>query len=237
MDVVAWSLVAHFQYKHYILRGLQWDKYPPLLDPKLYLVSFPYMEGSMEWFGKWFKGLETSHTNLRINSVHCHVWNIIVIMKEDNLPQPQCPGCNIVLPWLTLNKRHPNTALCTGGAKRNHWSLAEEEAWAGYKTAFWEYSHPLSMVTSFSYLIRILTEMEYEFPAVVYKGESGLGSRGSWVGMVKTRRHWGSSTWPLYRKSFFSARRCGYVARWHWTCGYIQIVLTSMQKVDNVIPT
>ena len=108
-----------------------------------------------------------TRTNLRIHCVHCHVWDMVVITEESNLPHPQCPDCDMFLPWTALNRCHPETSLCAWGVERKGRQLMEEESQAGAVTEFWAYDRPLKIVLSFNYLGRLLTETDDNWQAAI----------------------------------------------------------------------
>ena len=102
------------------------------------------------------RGGQETHTNFRIHSVHCHVWDMLVILKEGNNSHPRCSYCDIILPWVALKPRHPEIDLCAQGAERKRRRMAEEEYQAGAVTAVQDYDRPLEIVSSFKYLRHLL---------------------------------------------------------------------------------
>ena len=46
---------------------------------------------------------------MRVNFLHFHVWDTVIILEEGNLYQPLCPLCNILVPWRSLNVSHKST--------------------------------------------------------------------------------------------------------------------------------
>ena len=63
------------------------------------------------------RGRSSTRVNLRIQFLHHHVRDKIVIMGEGNCPHPLCPACEIFVTWETTNKRHPKTVIYTGERK------------------------------------------------------------------------------------------------------------------------
>ena len=51
-------------------------------------------------------------TNLRIHFLYRHVQDTVVILEEGNLPHPHCTACDMFIPWLALNLRQQDMALC-----------------------------------------------------------------------------------------------------------------------------
>ena len=56
---------------------------------------------------------------MRVHFLYLHVLDTVVIMDEGNLPHPRCTQCNIMVPRLAMNGRHPATAQFARGAERN----------------------------------------------------------------------------------------------------------------------
>ena len=66
-----------------------------------------------------------------------------------------------------MNVCHPNTVQCTKGAERKQYSLLVEEIQAGMERALQASVWTLNLVTSFKYLVLILTTLYYDCPLVV----------------------------------------------------------------------
>ena len=47
---------------------------------------------------------------MRVNFWYQHVRDTVVILEEGNLLHPQCPMCDMLVPWRTLNGTHQRTA-------------------------------------------------------------------------------------------------------------------------------
>ena len=75
------SLVAHCQYQNGKGWYPHWVETPKPPDPRLYRVSLPIAEMSVEVPVEGCKGLEKTYTNLRIDFVHRHVKNTILMME------------------------------------------------------------------------------------------------------------------------------------------------------------
>ena len=52
---------------------------------------------------------------MRVHLLHWHGRYTVIILEDGNLPHPQCPLCNILVPWKALNGRHIATAQCAKG--------------------------------------------------------------------------------------------------------------------------
>ena len=94
-------------------------------------------------------GWGESSTELRIHSVHCHVWDTIVILEEGNRPRPLCTSCDMFVPWGVLNGRHTTMVLYRRGEERKRRLLAAKEVWTRADTAFKVHIQPLTMLLYF----------------------------------------------------------------------------------------
>ena len=72
-------------------------------------------------------GALATRTAMRVQFVHRHVQDTVVMLEEGNLPHPWCPRCNLQVPSKALNGRHLGTAQCKKGAERKRRRLAETE--------------------------------------------------------------------------------------------------------------
>ena len=90
----------------------------------------------------------------------------MIILEEINLPHPQCPQCNMMVPWRDLNGSHLATSQCTEGSERRKRRLAEEELWESSERAFQAYVTPLENGTEFKYLGKVMTAGDYDWPEV-----------------------------------------------------------------------
>ena len=86
---------------------------------------------------------------MRVNFVHRHVHDIVVLLEEGNLPLPRCPRCNLQVSRKALNGRHLETKQCRAGADRKLQRLAEAEGEAATERAFHAYRKKLRAVTDF----------------------------------------------------------------------------------------
>ena len=79
-----------------------------------------------------------------------HVWDIVIILEEGNLPYPRYSQCNMMFPWRALNSRHHATAMCKKGAERKtHW-MAEAELQVSTERAFDTYGKEMETVSTSS---------------------------------------------------------------------------------------
>ena len=56
-----------------------------------------------------------------------HVWDIVVILEEVNLPHPRLSRCDMLVPWRALNGKHHDTAMCRKEAERKRLRMTETE--------------------------------------------------------------------------------------------------------------
>ena len=86
---------------------------------------------------------------MRMHFCSRHVWDILIILEEGNLPHPRCSQCYMLVPWLALNGRHHATAMCRKGAERKRQRMAEAELRDRTERAFEAYWKPLETVATF----------------------------------------------------------------------------------------
>ena len=73
------------------------------LTKHMQMIQFP-VEGCL--------GGASNQANLRVNFLHRHTRDTIVIMEEWNQPYPRCPQCDMFVSHKALNGRHMNKAFC-----------------------------------------------------------------------------------------------------------------------------
>ena len=103
-------LAAQCQYQHGMSKSPKWDPPPPQY-PRLYRVSFPWVDRYVEFPVVGCGGRASTRTNLWIQLVQCHIKDTIMILKEGNHPQPCCTVCDMFMPWEAMNHCHPTTAI------------------------------------------------------------------------------------------------------------------------------
>ena len=84
----------------------------------------------------------------------------------------------LVLRW-ALNGRHLGTAQCKKGVERKRQRLAEAETRESTERSFEAYGETINNVSSFTYLGRVLTAGNDDWPEVVGKGgpqKTGMSS-------------------------------------------------------------
>ena len=110
----------------------------------------------------------------------------MIILEEGNILHPQCPRCDMLVPWQALNRRHPATAQRLKGSERKRQRMAEEEMQERADRTFQAYNIPLEMVTSFKYLGRVLTAVGKDWSAVVENLRKAQKSC-AWMTMILRR--------------------------------------------------
>ena len=81
-------------------------------------------------------GREGTRTAMRVHFWRRHVWDIIIILEEGNLPHPRCTNCDMLVPWRSLNGHHKSTEMCRSGENRKKRRLAEAEVRDSTEMAF-----------------------------------------------------------------------------------------------------
>ena len=110
----------------------------------------------------------------------------IVILEEISLPYPRYPNCDRCMPHKSLDVRHLTTALCRQGMEKKWYSLTEEEAREGAEKSPTVYGVPLSQVTSFKYLGRVLAA-EYDYWSALVRNLRRARQKWAWITRVMSR--------------------------------------------------
>ena len=90
----------------------------------------------------------------------------VIILEEGNLPHPRCENCDMLVPWRALNGRHKDTAMCRSGVESKRRRLAEAEIREITEMAFETYGEQLELFPRFTYLGRVMTAGDDNWPAV-----------------------------------------------------------------------
>ena len=90
-------------------------------------MSFPTRTGPWEFPIEGCRGRTAIRTALRVHFFRRHIRDTVVILEEGNLPHPQCPRFDMLVPWKALNGRHTNTAQFSKGAEWKRRRLAAED--------------------------------------------------------------------------------------------------------------
>ena len=155
---------------------------------------------------------------MRVNIVHRHVLDTMVILEEGNFPHRRCARCDMLVPRQDLNGQHPGTVQCKRGAERKRRRLAEADTQESAERAFEAYGEPIKNVTEFKYLGRVLTAGDDEWLAVVGNlgkaqrswgrlsrvlGQEGVDpkvSRMFYTGVAQAVLLFGAETWVLTQR-------------------------------------
>ena len=82
-----------------------------------------------------------------------------------------------MVPWRALNGRHKDTEMCRSGVERKRRRLAEAEIRESTERALEAYGEQLESVPRFTYLGRVMTAGDDDWPAVAGN-------------LAKARRRW-----------------------------------------------
>ena len=133
---------------------------------------------------------------MRVHFWRRHVRDTIIILEEGNLPHPRCENCDMFVLWRALNGRHKSTTMCKRGAERKRRRLAEAEIRESTEMAFEVYGQQIQSVPRFTYLGRVMTAGDDDWPAVA---GNLAKARKSWGGMQGILRREGATPRPTSR--------------------------------------
>ena len=106
----------------------------------------------------------------------------------------------MLVPWRSLNGRHKDTAMCQSGAERKRRWLTEVEIRESTERAFEAYGEQLELVPRFTYLGRVMTAGDDNWPAVAGNLQK---ARRSWGRLQRILRREGAT--PRISGSLFKA--------------------------------
>ena len=104
------------------------------------------------------------------------------------------------VPWRSLNGRHKDTAMCRSGAAKKRRQETEEEIRESSDRAFEAYGGQLEAVDSFTYLGRVMTAGDDDWPAVAGN-------------LIKAWRSWGRLSRILGREGATANRSSTEIGR------------------------
>ena len=130
-------------------------------------MAFPKKVGPSHLPVEECSGKVAMRTSMRVKFWHRRVRDTVVILEEGNLPHPQFPLCNMLVPRRSLNGSHNITEQYKKGAEWKRWCLAVEEARAVTSKAFSAYVRLLEMVSYLKYLGRVPSAADYDCLEVV----------------------------------------------------------------------
>ena len=119
---------------------------------------------------------------MRVHFWRRQVRDTVIILEEGNLPLPRCKNCDMLVPWRALNGRHKDTAMCRNGSERKRRRLAEAEIRESTEMAFEAYGEQLESVPRFTYLGRVMTAGDDDWPAVAGNLKRRGGAGGDYRG-------------------------------------------------------
>ena len=95
-------------------------------EPWTYRMAFPSKGVPRSCLMEGCPGRAVTRTEMQVHVMNRNVLDTMVILEEVNIPHPRCPQCDMLVPWRTLNGRHPATVQCDRGAERKKRRLDEE---------------------------------------------------------------------------------------------------------------
>ena len=108
---------------------------------KTYRMSFPAKGGPRKCPLEGCPGALETRTAMRVQFLHRHVQDTVVMLEEGNSPHPRCARCDMQVTRKALNGRHLGTSQCETGAERKRRRLAETETRENLERAFSAYEH------------------------------------------------------------------------------------------------
>ena len=164
------SLVTHRTTQHGVAKwglGPEGNEADGVNYPRTHRMEFPEKAEPITYPVNICSVRTSKQTVMRVHFCHWNVRNTVVILEEGNLHHPQCPLCEILVPWSALNGMHQCIAqLKQVEEQKRQKSEAEEEREVTVR-ALSAYRCYLDMVTSFRYLGWVIS-VEYNYwPAVV----------------------------------------------------------------------
>ena len=108
-----------------------------------------------------------TRTGVCVHFLNRNMHDTVIILEEVKLPHPQYPCCDMLLLWVVLNDRQPNTTQCTKGVGCKWHRMAVEEMKESTGQDFRAYGRPFNSVPSFKYLDLILMALDNDCPMAV----------------------------------------------------------------------
>ena len=170
-------------------------------------------------------GVLATRTAMRVNFLHRHVHDTVVMLEEGNIHLPRFPPCDLQVSSKALNGRHLGTIQCRTGTERKRRRLVEMEMRENSEREFRAYGKPMEAVSEFRYLGRLLTATDDDWPAVAGNirkarvrwgrlvrvlGQEGADpkvSRSFYTAVTQQVLLFGAETWVLTRKMESSLNR------------------------------
>ena len=86
-------------------------------EPQTYRLDFPTKGGPQSCPVEGCPGQAGTRTAMQMHFCNRHVWDVVIILEEGNIPHPRCSRCDMLVPWRALNYRHHATVMCKKGAE------------------------------------------------------------------------------------------------------------------------
>ena len=85
---------------------------------RTYRMEFLVKSGPRPGLVEGCSGQAATRMAMMVHLWHWHIHATVVIMEEGKLPHPQCPLCDILMPWRSLNGMHRLTDQKNRGVDR-----------------------------------------------------------------------------------------------------------------------
>ena len=99
----------------------------PIEEPRTYRMDFLANGAPRNCPIEGCPGQAATRTAMRVHFFHWRVQDAVIILDDGNLPHPQCPRFDMLVPCKALNGRHTNTAQFSKGAEWKRRRLAAED--------------------------------------------------------------------------------------------------------------
>ena len=166
----------------------------------MYSMSFLSVEVLRNGPVEGCRGRAATRAALRVNLLHRHIRDTMVILEDDKLHYPLFPRCYILVPWAPLNGQHTTTSQCDKGEERKQRRLIAEDMRAITARTFQAYVTSLNSVTSLKYLGHIMTASDDDCPELVGNLHD---LRKSWSRFLMILRREGAN--PRVSEMFFKS--------------------------------
>ena len=100
---------------------------PPTGEPQSYKISFPSAASPQECSVNGYQGRADTWTGICMNFLQHNIRGTVIIVEEDNLLQPQCTCCVMMVPWAALHIRHTNITQCKKREELKRRRMSAEE--------------------------------------------------------------------------------------------------------------
>ena len=106
------SLAGHMRTQH--ARAMEgrrsWAAAPLGEEPRTYRMAFPTAGGTRNFPGEGCPGRVATRTAMRVQFIHRHLRDTVVILEDGKYPHPRCTRCDMLVPRHALNGRCLATA-------------------------------------------------------------------------------------------------------------------------------